>query len=57
MIIPLDVETMSEGARGWPRDAECHRTHRPEDPAVNPASVVPAPGELMGQADGKDGEH
>lgn len=44
MIIPLDVETVSEGARGWPRDVECHQKHRPE---------VPAPGELMGQADGK----
>ena len=56
VIIPLDVETVSEDARGWPRDVECHQTHRPEDPAVNRAAVVPAAGEPTGQADGKDGQ-
>ena len=30
--------------------------HRPEDPAVNRAAVVPAAGEPTGQADGKDGQ-
>lgn len=56
VIIPSDVETVSEGTRGWPGDVECHQTHRPEDPAVNWAAVVPAAGEPMGQADGKDGQ-
>ena len=56
MIIPLDVETVSKDARGWPRDVECHQTLRPEDPAVNRAAVVPAAGEPTGQDNGKDGQ-
>lgn len=45
---PLDVETVREDAHGWLRAAEYRQTHRPEDTAVNWASVLPAAGELMG---------